>query len=81
MKILLVTLGEKLGFAMEILNYIAIIFDAILLLCFSWFYIYYIVNGFKKETDIKATHHEGILQISFPKEDIPKKTSKNITVS
>ena len=37
--------------------------------------------GIKKETDIKATHHEGILQISFPKEDIPKKTSKNITVS
>ena len=37
--------------------------------------------GIKKETDIKATHQEGILQISFPKEDIPKKTSKNITVS
>ena len=37
--------------------------------------------GIKKETDIKATYHEGILQISFPKEDLPKKTSKNITVS
>ena len=37
--------------------------------------------GIKKETDIKATYHEGILKISFPKEDIPEKTSKNITVS
>jgi len=37
--------------------------------------------GIKKETDIKATYHEGILQISFPKEDLPKKISKNITVS
>ena len=37
--------------------------------------------GIKKETDIKATYQEGILQISFPKEDIPKKTTKNITVS
>ena len=37
--------------------------------------------GIKKENDIKATYQEGILQISFPKEDIPKKTSKNITVS
>lgn len=37
--------------------------------------------GIKKETDIKATYQEGILQISFPKEDIPKKTSKDITVS
>ena len=37
--------------------------------------------GIKKETDIKATHLEGTLQISFPKEDIPKKTAKNITIS
>ena len=37
--------------------------------------------GIKKETDIKATFLEGILQISFPKEDLPKKTTKNITVS
>lgn len=37
--------------------------------------------GIKKETDIKANYHEGILQISFPKEDIPKKTSKDITIS
>ena len=37
--------------------------------------------GIKRETDIKATYQEGILQISFPKEDIPKKAIKNITVS
>lgn len=37
--------------------------------------------GIKKETDIKATYQEGILQISFPKEDIPQKSIKNITVS
>ena len=37
--------------------------------------------GIKKETDIKAFFQEGILQISFPKEDIPKKTSKSITIS
>ena len=37
--------------------------------------------GIKKETDIKAIHKEGILQISFPKEDLPQKTSKDITVS
>ena len=37
--------------------------------------------GIKKETDIKASYIEGILQISFPKEDIPKKTAKDITVS
>ena len=36
--------------------------------------------GIKKETDIKATFQEGILQISFPKEDIQKQY-KNITVS
>ena len=36
--------------------------------------------GIKKETDIKATFQEGILQISFPKEDIQKQ-HKNITVS
>ena len=37
--------------------------------------------GIKKETDIKAAYKEGILQISFPKEDIPQKASKNITIS
>ena len=37
--------------------------------------------GLKKETDIKATFKNGILEISFPKEDIPKKESKNIIVS
>ena len=37
--------------------------------------------GIKRETDIKATYQEGILQILFPKEDIQKKPHKNITVS
>ena len=37
--------------------------------------------GIKKEHDIKASYQEGILKISFPKEDITTKTSKNITVS
>ena len=37
--------------------------------------------GIKKEHDIKASYQEGILKISFPKEDIPQKTSKNITIS
>lgn len=37
--------------------------------------------GIKKETDIKATHKEGILQISFPKEDLQKNNNKNINIS
>lgn len=37
--------------------------------------------GIKKETDLKAKYSEGILTISFPKADIPKKEVKNITIS
>ena len=37
--------------------------------------------GLKKESDIKANFKNGILEITFPKEDIPKKESKNIIVS
>ena len=37
--------------------------------------------GIKKETDLKARYSEGILTISFPKADIPKKEMKNITIS
>ena len=37
--------------------------------------------GIKKETEIKAIYKEGILYISFPKEDEPKKATKNITIS
>ena len=37
--------------------------------------------GIKKETDLKARYNEGILTISFPKADIPKKETKNITIS
>ncbi len=37
--------------------------------------------GIKKETDLKAKYKDGILVISFPKQDIPKKDTKNITIS
>ena len=37
--------------------------------------------GIKKETEIKAIYKEGILYISFPKEDEPKKSSKNINIT
>ena len=37
--------------------------------------------GLKKETDIKASYKEGILTISFPKEDLPQQNSKNININ
>jgi len=37
--------------------------------------------GEKKEADIKATYQDGILSISFPKEEQPKKGSKNIIIT
>ena len=37
--------------------------------------------GIKEESDIKATYQNGILLISFPKEDTKNKTTKNITIS
>ncbi len=37
--------------------------------------------GIKKDTDLKAKYMEGILLITFPKADIPKKEMKNITIS
>ena len=37
--------------------------------------------GIKKETDIKAIYKEGVLIITFPKEDIPRKLSKNINIA
>lgn len=37
--------------------------------------------GIKKETDIKAIFKEGLLLISFPKEDISKSSHKNITIA
>ena len=36
--------------------------------------------GEKKETDIKASYTSGILTISFPKEDTPKKQNPNIII-
>jgi len=36
--------------------------------------------GIKNENDIKAIYKEGILQISFPKEDIKNNSSKSITI-
>ncbi len=37
--------------------------------------------GIKRESDLLAKYFEGILTISFPKEDIQSKTNKNITVN
>ena len=36
--------------------------------------------GIKNETDLKAKYTDGILIITFPKADIPKKETKNITI-
>ena len=41
--------------------------------------IFYI--GAKKESDLKASYTDGVLIISFPKEDITKNNIKNITIS
>ena len=37
--------------------------------------------GIKKDSDLKAKYMEGILTITFPKADMPKKEIKNITIS
>ena len=37
--------------------------------------------GIKKESDLKAKYIDGILTITFPKEDANKKDIKNITIS
>jgi len=37
--------------------------------------------GIKKESDLKAKYAEGVLTISFPKEDVYKKEQKNINVA
>ncbi len=36
--------------------------------------------GEKKESDIKASYESGILTISFPKEETPKKQTPNIVI-
>lgn len=36
--------------------------------------------GIKKETDIKASYKNNILQISFPKEDLIEKSNKDISI-
>lgn len=36
--------------------------------------------GFKREQDIKAIYKDGLLEISFPKQELPKKNSKNINI-
>ena len=36
--------------------------------------------GEKKESDIKASYQNGILTISFPKEELPHKESQNIII-
>lgn len=37
--------------------------------------------GIKKETDIKARFLDGVLLITFPKIDIPRKEQKSITIA
>ena len=37
--------------------------------------------GIKKDTDLKDKYFNGILTITFPKADISKKETKNITIS
>lgn len=37
--------------------------------------------GMKKESDLKASYINGLLTIIFPKEDIPKKDLKSITIN
>lgn len=36
--------------------------------------------GSKREEDIKASCKDGVLEISFPKQELPKKNSKNIVI-
>lgn len=36
--------------------------------------------GIKKDTDILANYKNGVLEISFPKEDLPTKNIKNISI-
>ena len=38
------------------------------------------IGNFKKESDIKALYKEGILTITFPKEELSKKSNKGINV-
>ena len=37
--------------------------------------------GIKRDTDLKAKLADGILTITFPKADLPKNETKNITIS
>lgn len=37
--------------------------------------------GIKKESDLKASYTNGLLTIIFPKEDVPKKELKSITIN
>ena len=37
--------------------------------------------GIKKDSDIKAIYKDGVLVISFPKEDVSKGDEKNITIN
>lgn len=36
--------------------------------------------GFKRYEDIKAQYKDGVLEVSFPKQELPKKDSKNINI-
>ena len=39
-----------------------------------------VLSAEKKESDIKANYQNGILTISFPKEELPHKESQNIII-
>lgn len=36
--------------------------------------------GFKRYEDIKAQYKDGVLEVSFPKQELPKKDSRNINI-
>ena len=36
--------------------------------------------GFKRYDDIKASYKDGVLEVSFPKQELPKKDSRNINI-
>ena len=56
MKMMYLNFGESIELTMEILNYIVLGVDILLLVIFSWYYITYFVNSFKKTEEIKLVN-------------------------
>lgn len=56
MKMMYLNFGESIELTMEILNYIVLGVDILLLVIFSWYYITYFVNSFKKTDEIKLVN-------------------------